>query len=89
MALTTMPQDNVLPIEPYKTKVNDPFDPFKGVDAHWLVDGVYDEAAAQLRVAKANADMTKDKMYAANMARIEIEKRLEQRALALEIAQYH
>ena len=77
------------PTEPFKTKKNDPFDPFKGVDAHWLVDGVYDEAAAQLRIAKANADMTKDRMYAANAARIAIEKRLEQRALALDIAEYH
>jgi len=79
------------PIGPLETKKNggNPFDPFKGADAHWLVDGVYDEVAAQLRIEKANLDMTRDSMYAANMARIEIEKRLEQRALALEIAEYH
>lgn len=76
------------PTEPFKTKKNDPFDPFKGADAHWLVDGVYDEVAAQMRIAKTNADIAKDKMYAANTARIAIEKRLEQRALGKEMAEY-
>jgi len=89
MALSPMAQDNVLPTQPYKTRKSNPFDPAQGANAYWLVDGVYDEAAAQLRIEKANADMAKDSKYAANNARFAIEKRLEQRALALDIAEYH
>ena len=89
MSLVRMSEDNVLPTEPFKTKSRDPFDPFKGTEAHWLVNGVYDELAAQLRIEKANAKMVADANYMNNARRSENEKRMEQRELAREIAEYH
>jgi len=89
MSLARMSEDNVLPTEPFKTKKRDPFDPFKGTEAHWLVDGVYDELAAQLRVEKANAKMAADANYMNNARRALNEIRMEERELAREIAEYH
>mgnify|MGYP003650204049 CR=1 FL=1 len=57
-------------------------------DAHWLVDGVYDEEVAEMRVAIANKRMCADEYYSANAHRALIDAHLEERQLDAEIAEY-
>ena len=66
-----------------------PYNPFKGVTHLVTANGEYDEVATEQRTNNANAKITRSEVYEANTKRREIEKRLEQRALALDIAEYH
>jgi hypothetical protein len=77
-----------LATEPYKTKSYNPFENTKNLDCTWLVNGLYDELAAEKRTAIINAEILKDRLYAGNQARIAIEKHKEQRALELETKEY-
>jgi len=63
-------------------------DPFAARDAHWLVDGVYDENAAVGRVEKTNAAMVLDSNYMNNVRRAANEIRREERELERELADY-